>query len=343
MSRTPVAILGATGAVGQRFIELLDGHPWFEVAELVGLSSAGKRYGDAVRWVLDGEAPAAVADLTVKGPDAPLESGIAFSAVPGGIAGKVESALAAEGKAVFTNAKDHRMASDVPLMVPDVNPDHIGLVEGRDGFIVANPNFSAVALTTPLRPLHDAFGLTEVRVVTLQALSGAGYPGVPSLDALGNVIPYIGGEEDKIETEPLKILGTRDGETIAPLAARISATATRVPVIEGHTCVVSVTLNEAATPEAAAQALAGYRAPDEVRALPSAVDEVVRVRTEPDRPQPKRDALAGAGMQVTVGRLREDPLSTLKFVALASNTVRGAAGCSVLNAELARARGLLDA
>lgn len=341
MTRTPVAILGATGAVGQRFIQLLDDHPTFEVAELVGKSSAGKAYGEAVNWVLEGEVPEAVRGLEVVGSDDTLASRVCFSAVPGGEAGPIESALAKEGKAVFTNAKDHRMAPEVPLVIPDLNPDHLDLVDGRDGFVVANPNCSAVVLTTPLKPLHDAFGLASVQVVTLQALSGAGYPGVPSLDALGNVIPYIGGEESKIESEPLKILGDLSGGMITHLDVPISATATRVPVKEGHTIVASVKLRRKATPAEAADALASYEAPDPVPSLHSAARPVIAVRDEPDRPQPARDALASRGMGVTVGRIRADALSTLKFVVLGSNTVRGAAGCSVLNAELAAARGYL--
>lgn len=341
MDKTPVAILGATGAVGQRFIRLLADHPWFEIAELVGASSAGKAYGDAVNWVLEGDVPEAVAGIEVLSSEEALRSTVCFSAVPSRAAGPLESSLAKQGKAVFTNAGAHRMDADVPLVVPDLNPDHLRMVEGRDGFIVANPNCSAVVLTTALKPLHDAFGLAAVQVTTMQALSGAGYPGVPSLDAVANVIPYIGNEEIKIETEPLKILGRRDGGSIEPLEAPISATATRVPVPEGHTCVVSARLVGDASPEEVTRALAEYRAPDPVPSLPTAPDPVIRVRSEPDRPQPKRDVLAGSGMDVVVGRIRADPLSTVKFVVLGSNTIRGAAGCSVLNAELARATDLL--
>lgn len=341
MTRTPVAILGAPGAVGQRFIALLHDHPTFEITELVGKSSAGQPYGQAANWVIEGDVPPELADLTVKGPDQRVEADVVFSALPGGVAGPIETQLAKQGKAVFTNAKDHRMDREVPLVIPDINPDHLDLVADRDGFVVANPNCSAVVATTPLKPLHDAYGLLEVRITTLQALSGAGYPGVPSLDAVANVIPYIGNEEDKIETEPTKILGRVEGTGITHLDVPISATATRVPVPEGHTCVINVTLDETPSPEEAAEVLAGYRAPDPVPTLPTAPGRTIAVTEKPDRPQPKRDALAEDGMGVVVGRIRSDPLGSLKLVVLGSNTVRGAAGCSVLNAELAQARDLL--
>lgn len=340
MSKIPVAILGAPGAVGQRFVALLADHPRFELAELVGKTSAGQPYRQAANWVIEGDVPEAAAGIEVLGPEAALESPVVFSALPGGIAGPIETELAKQGKAVFTNAKDHRMAPQVPLVIPDVNPDHLDLVADREGFIVANPNCSAVVSTTPLAPLHRAYGLREVRIVTLQALSGAGYPGVPSLDAVGNVIPYIGNEEDKIETEPLKLLGRREGSTITSLDVPISATATRVPVPEGHTCVINVTLDQTPTPEEAKATLAAHTGPDPVPSLPTSPDRVIQVREEPDRPQPKRDVQVGSGMGVVVGRVRQDPLGTLKFVVLGSNTVRGAAGCSVLNAELAQAKGL---
>ncbi len=336
-----MAVLGATGAVGQRFIQRLSDHPDFELAELVGKTSAGKRYGDAVNWMLEGEVPEDAADLDVVDTDTPLTSPVLFSAVPGGQAGPIETAHAKEGKAVFTNAKDHRMSTDVPLIVPDLNPDHLRIVEDRDGFIVANPNCSAVIATTPLAPLHQAYGLERVHIVTLQALSGAGYPGVPSLDAVGNVVPYIGNEEDKIETEPCKILGRAAGTSITHLDLPISATATRVPVIEGHTCVLNIQLTEPATPSEIATTLATYTPPEPVPSLHSAPGRTIHVLDDPTRPQPKRDALIEDGMGVAVGRIREDPLSTIKLVALGSNTIRGAAGCSVLNAELAHANGLV--
>lgn len=336
-----VAILGAPGAVGQRFIALLHDHPFFEITDLVGKTSAGQPYAKAANWVIEGDVPEVVANTVVKGPEDPLDADVVFSALPGGKAEPVERALAKQGKAVFTNAKDLRMARDVPLVIPDINPDHLDAVAETDGFVVANPNCSAVVATTPLKPLHDAFGLEAVTITTLQALSGAGYPGVPSLDAVGNVIPYIGNEEDKIETEPAKILGQREGASITHLDVPISATATRVPVAEGHTCILNVTLGQDVDPSNAADVLAAYRPPDEVRGLPTAADPVIVVREEPDRPQPKRDVSTGAFMGTTVGRIRKDPLATIKLVVLGSNTVRGAAGCSVLNAELAHTRGYL--
>lgn len=341
MTKRSVAVLGATGAVGQRFISRLADHPFFELAELVGNTSAGHAYGDAVNWILDHEIPETVRDVEVADDAAPLEADIVFSALPSSVAGELETRHAKAGRAVFTNAKNHRMDRDVPLVIPDVNPDHLSMVEDRDGFIVANPNCSAVISTTPLKPLHDAFGLDRATITTLQALSGAGYPGVASLDAVNNVIPYIGNEEDKIETEPLKILGAREGDTVTHLDARISATATRVPVTEGHTCVIHASLREDAGVDEVRDALASYRPPSEVAGLPSAPDRTITVRDEPDRPQPRYDAMVEDGMGVAVGRIREDPNATVKLVVLGSNTVRGAAGCSVMNAELAVERGIV--
>lgn len=339
--KTPVAVLGATGAVGQRFISRLADHPFFELTDLVGKTSAGKPYGEAVNWILEHPIPESVREVEVADDEAPLEADIVFSALPSSAAGPIEQQHAKAGRAVFTNAKNHRMDRDVPLVVPDLNPDHIGMVEDRDGFIVANPNCSAIISTTPLAPLQETYGLDKVTVTTLQALSGAGYPGVPSLDATANVIPYIGNEEDKIETEPLKILGQREGPRITHLDVAISATATRVPVTEGHTCVLNVSLREEAAPEAIKQTLADYTPGEPVASLPSAPERTITVLDAPDRPQPRYDAMIQDGMGVAVGRVRRDPTGTVKLVVLGSNTVRGAAGCSVMNAELARETGII--
>jgi aspartate-semialdehyde dehydrogenase len=341
MSEVPVAVLGATGAVGQQFVRLLADHPTFELAELVGRSSAGQRYGEAVDWVAPGEVPDAIADRTVLSPEADLSAGAVFSAIPSSAARKLEPQLADEGRAVFTNASAHRMEPQIPLVVPDVNPDHLDLVADRDGYVVANPNCSAIVATTPLKPLLDEHGLRRVDVVTLQALSGAGYPGVPSLDATANVLPRIAGEEDKIETEPCKILGRREAGSITNRDLAVSATATRVPVPEGHTIVLHLDLADDADPADVEATLEGYQAPDEVAQLPSSPNQLVRVHEDPDRPQPRRDTYADEGMGVTVGRVRADPNGTVKLVTLGSNTVRGAAGCSVMNAELAHERGYL--
>ncbi len=340
--RVPVALLGATGAVGQRFVERLTDHPAFELAELVGDSSAGHAYGEAVNWILDSPLPDEVQERTVVDAQAPLESSVVFSALPSGTAGPIEARLSKAGKRVFTNAGDHRMSQGVPLVVPDLNPGHVRLVEDREGFIVANPNCSAIITTTALKPLHDAFGLEAVTVTTLQALSGAGYPGVASLDAVGNVVPFIGSEEEKIESEPTKILGRVDGSSITRLDVPISATATRVPVPEGHLCSLNVSLRQDASPGEVETALASYAPPDPVSGLPSAPERTVTVLEGEDRPQPRRDVMVEDGMGVAVGRVREDGNGTVKLVVLGSNTIRGAAGCSVLNAELAREHGLVS-
>lgn len=341
MSKLPTAVLGATGAVGQRFVSRLVDHPFFELTELVGKTSAGKPYGEAVNWILDHEIPDPVREVEVLDDEAALEAEVVFSALPSGVAGPIETRHAKAGRAVFTNAKDHRMDRDVPLVVPDLNPDHLAMVEDREGFIAANPNCSAIISTTPLKPLEDAFGLSNVSVTTLQALSGAGYPGVASLDSTANVIPFIGNEEDKIETEPLKILGQREGDQVTHLDVSISATATRVPVPEGHLCVLNVALREDASPAEVGEVLAGYAPGPTVAGLPSAPEHVITVRDEEDRPQPRRDAMVEGGMGVAVGRIRADPNATVKLIVLGSNTVRGAAGCSVMNAELAHETDLL--
>jgi aspartate-semialdehyde dehydrogenase len=341
MSDTPVAVLGATGAVGQQFVRLIDDHPTFELVELVGHSSAGHRYGEAVDWIAPGEIPDAVADETVLATDTELDADVVFSAVPSSTRRGSSSRLVEAGEAVFTNASAHRMEPNVPLVVPDLNPDHLDVVADEDGFLVANPNCSAIVATTPLAPLADTYGLDRVDVVTLQALSGAGYPGVPSLDATANVLPRIGGEEDKIETEPCKILGRPEASTITNRDVSISATATRVPVPEGHTIVLHVDLATPATPDEVEATLGNYTPPDEVAQLASSPEQTIHVHEDPDRPQPRRDAYTGEGMGVAVGRVREDPNATVKLVVLGSNTVRGAAGCSVMNAELAHERGYL--
>src|SRR5262245_60326329 len=343
-ARIPVAVLGATGAVGQRFVALLDGHPWFRVAALCASDrSAGKRYAEAARWHLDRPMPDWARGMVV-GDCAPNGSArVAFSGLDAEVAGGIEEAFAAAGTAVVSNARNHRLEADVPLLVPEVNHDHLALVEKqkrrfpRGGFIVTNPNCSTVGLVMALAPLHAAFEVEEVVAATLQAVSGAGYPGVASLDILGNVIPYIGGEEEKIEAESRKILG-RAG---APAGFGVSAHCHRVPVADGHTVAVSLRTRVKASPEEALRALREFRSPLRDLALPSLPEHPLEVRDEPDRPQPRHDALAGGGMSVTVGRVRRCPILGLKLVALVHNTIRGAAGAALLNAELLKARGLL--
>lgn len=346
-----VGILGATGAVGQRFAQLLAGHPWFELAALTASDrSAGKRYTDACKWLLRGGMPPALADLPVIPTEAAAISPdvrLLFSALPGGSAGAVEEALAAAGFAVCSNASAHRMDPDVPLLIPDVNPEHTGLIpvqrarRGWQGFIVTNPNCTTTHLVCALKPLHDAFGLTAVNVVSMQAISGAGYPGVSAMDILDNVIPFIGGEEEKVEVEPRKLLGTLSGDAIEMAGFAVSAQCNRVAVRNGHLEAVSVKLKRPAAQSEVAAAFTGYRGEPQRLGLPSAPDPAILLYTADDRPQPRLDRLAGGGMATCVGRLRPDPLFDYKFIVLGHNTIRGAAGGAILNAELLYAQGYL--
>lgn len=354
-NKIKVGVLGATGAVGQRFVHLLAHHPWFEIATLTASDrSVGKPYREAAKWLIRGGMPEAVTDMIL----APTEPAaidrdvrLLFSAIPGDSAGMLEEELADAGFAVCSNASAHRMDLDTPLLIPDVNPEHTALLRGqqrrrralgkRDGFIVTNPNCSSTHLVCALKPLHDAFGLAAVNVVTMQALSGAGYPGVSSMDILDNVVPYIGGEEEKIETEPRKLLGVLQGESVRWADFIISAQANRVAVRNGHLEAVSVKLRQNATLEQVAHALSSYRGEPQRLGLPSAPDPAIILHSEPDRPQPRLDRLAGQGMATSVGRLRADPLFDYKFMVLGHNTIRGAAGGALLNAELLVAQGWL--
>lgn len=346
--RIPVSILGATGAVGQRFVQLLAGHPWFEIAGLAASErSAGQRYADACHWVLDAPMPAEVRDMPVVPISTRLPGRVTFSALPGDLAGPIEEQMAAAGYAVCSNASAHRMDADVPLIIPEVNPDHIELIatqrrqRGWSGFIATNPNCSTTVLVTALAPLARAFGLRRLHVVTLQALSGAGYPGVPSLDIIDNVLPYIGGEEKKMQTEPQKLLGRLAGGAVTPAPFLASAQCNRVAVVEGHTVCASVELERPATLNEVRDAWESYRSLPQELGLPSTPAQLIVVREEQDRPQPRKDRSTGAGMAVTVGRLQECPVLGIKFVALGHNTVRGAAGGSLVLAELLRAQGYI--
>lgn len=349
--RIPVAILGATGNVGQRFIELLEGHPWFRVGELVASErSAGKRYSEAADWRLGSAMPESVADLTVQDYAADLQSPLAFSGLPGEVAGEIEQRLANNGLAVLSNTSAHRMEPDVPLLIPEVNAEHTAAIElqkknrGSSGFIATNANCSTIHLVLALKPLQDAFGLEAVLATTLQAVSGAGYPGVPSLDMIDNIVPYIGGEEEKIETEAMKLLGDFSPETgFTPASFTLSAHCNRVPVRDGHTECASVRLSKPATPQEAIEAFEAFRGVPQELGLPSAPAQPVVVRREANRPQPQLDRNTSNGMVSVVGRVRECPVMGLKFVVLGHNTVRGAAGASILNAELFREQGLLRA
>jgi len=335
--------------VGQRFVQLLADHPWFELAAL-GASdrSAGVKYHER-RWVLQPDMPAAARDMVLRlgHPDQFRDCRIIFSATPNEVAERVESEFAAAGYYVFTNAGPHRMDDDVPLMITDVNPEHAALLRvqqqrrGWPGFIIANANCTATHLTAALKPLHDSFGLDKVFVVSMQSVSGAGYPGVSTMDITDNVIPYIGNEESKLETEPLKMLGLFNGTGIDFANFALSAHCNRVHTLDGHLECVSVSLRHKATPAQAAEVLRSYRSLPQTLGLPSAPDPCIIVRDEPDRPQVRLDRMAGQGMATVIGRIRPDPVLDLKFVLLGHNTVRGAAGGSVLNAELLLHQGFM--
>jgi aspartate-semialdehyde dehydrogenase len=346
--KIPVAILGATGAVGQRFVQLLDGHPWFEIAILTGSErSIGRPYGEVVRWILDTPPPAQIAAMIVQPTTNAGGVPLAFSALPADQAHEAEPLWAAAGTVVCSNASAYRMDPLVPLLIPEVNPDHIGLIElqrnqrGWAGAIVTNPNCASITLVMALRPLHDRFRLKQVHATTMQSVSGAGYPGVASLDILDNVIPYIGGEEEKIESEPLKLLGTFKDGVVENAPIKISASVNRVPVLDGHLVSTSVSFQRPASIEEAVSAMREFVPPPQVSGLPSAPAHAIIVRDEPDRPQPRRDRNLYNGMGTTVGRVRPCALLDLKFSVLSHNTIRGAAGGALLNGELLVAEGLI--
>jgi aspartate-semialdehyde dehydrogenase len=348
-AKIKVAILGATGMVGQRFVQLLQDHPWFEISALAASErSIGKPYAEAVRWKLDTPIPPRVRDLPVLEPKPDLDAQIVFSGLDASVAGPIEEHFAQAGYAVISNSKNHRMDEDVPLVVPEINPEHLALIERqqarrgyRKGFIVTNPNCSATTLCLALAPLEQAFGIVSVVVTTLQAVSGAGYPGVPSLDIMGNVIPYIGEEEEKIERETRKIFGRLRDHAIELHPMKVSATATRVPVLDGHTESVSVQLRAPATLEEITDALRNYRSLPQQLRLPSAPEHPIVLQEEPDRPQPRLDVYREKGMATIVGRVRPCSILDWKFVILGHNTLRGAAGAAILNAELLKAQGFL--
>lgn len=348
-TKMPIAILGATGAVGQRMIQLLANHPWFEIAALTGSDrTIGRPYGELVRWVLDDAPPPEIARMIVQPSEHVADVALALSALPTDAATAIEP-LWAERVAVCSNASTYRMTPDVPLLIPEVNPEHLALIErqraerGWRGCLITNPNCSTIGIVMALKPLHSAFGITTVHAATLQAISGAGYPGVASLDILDNIVPNIanGGEEAKIETEPLKLLGEVADGRVREAQIGISAQVTRVPVIDGHTALLSIGFERKPSVEAALAALAGFRAPAQVRELPSAPELPVIVRGESDRPQPRRDRDAGKGMSASVGRVRPCNLLDLRMVVLSHNTIRGAAGGALLNAELLVAAGVV--
>ena len=344
--RLRVGILGATGAVGQKLVSLLSGHPWFEVRRLAASTrSAGLPYRDAVRWLEPVPLPAWAGGLPVEEVRPWKEVDLVFSALDAATAERVEPAFVAGGIPVLSNARSFRMEPDVPLLVPEVNPHHLDLLESRQarkGILVTNPNCSTTGLVMALKPLADAFPLRKVLVTTLQAVSGAGYPGVPSLDALGNVLPHIPGEEEKLETEPLKILGRVRAGRIEPAPLQVSAQANRVPVLEGHLLSVSVGFAHPVDPRDVEAAFEAFRSPLVGLGLPSAPQRPLLLLTGPDAPQPRLHAGLGGGMTTSVGRVRRCPVLDVRFLVLVHNTVRGAAGGAILNGELLVVRELLE-
>jgi len=351
--RLPVAVLGATGMVGQRFIELLQGHPWFELVALAASDQhEGRPYAQVAQWRLSGsEMPTSAASLPVVSCSPEVlhrEVKIVFSALPAEVAGDIEAAFARAGIAVFSNAKNYRMHDDVPLLIPEVNAEHaLALIEQRKkrgwkGSIVTNANCSATPLVMALKPLQEAFGVSKVMVTTIQAISGAGYPGLPSYDILDNAIPYISGEEEKLESETRKMLGTwQEGEGFTDAPMVVSAQCNRVATREGHLECASVELRSSASPEDIIEAWQTYVPLSQSLRLPGAPEHALIYRSEPNRPQTLLDRDAGRGMSVTIGRLRPCPILSYKFVLLGHNTIRGAAGGSILNAELCVSKGLI--
>ena len=347
MPSIEVGILGATGMVGQQFIALLADHPWFKVTYL-GASerSAGKAFKDAAAWRLPNLLPDAVANRVVEAAAPGTAPKLVFSGLDSSVAGEIEAEFAKAGHIVVSNSRNYRMFDTVPLLIPEVNAEHLTLLDlqgdaqGWKGRIITNPNCSTVAITMALAPLRQ-FGIEKTMVTTLQAISGAGYPGVPSWDILGNIIPFISGEEEKIETETRKILGTLGNGKVQDHPVRVSATATRVLVRDGHSCSISVALEQKPTPEAVIDAWRSFRGRPQELDLPTAPKQPVVYLDEPNRPQPMLDAGREGGMAVSVGRLRRCSLFDYKFMALGHNTIRGAAGVAILNAELLQAEGRL--
>ncbi|MGD9589961.1 MAG: aspartate-semialdehyde dehydrogenase [Pyrinomonadaceae bacterium] len=340
-----VGILGATGTVGQRFIQLLQGHPQFEISALAASDrSAGKAYAEACAWKLDGQIPNEVGEIVVQPIEPPLDCDLVFSSLPSSVARETEEAFARSGLPVISNSSSYRMDEDVPLLIPEINADHLQLIPIQQkqrgfgkGFIVTNPNCAVVSFAPPLAAVHQAFGLESVVVTTMQAISGAGYPGVASMDIIDNVLPYIAGEEPKVETEAQKILGTFNDGAIKKADFTVSAQCFRVNVLDGHTCAVRIDLRKQATLEDVVKVMREYPSLE----LRSSPETFIEVTDEPARPQPRLDRDRGSGMAITVGRIFPDNVFDYRFVCLSHNTVRGAAGSAILNAELLIAQGLI--
>ncbi|MBI4439074.1 aspartate-semialdehyde dehydrogenase [Candidatus Woesearchaeota archaeon] len=349
MSKLKVGVLGATGMVGQRFVQLLENHPWFEVTALAASEkSAGKSYGEAVagRWKVSSRVPDYARKIKISDCAPDIDCSIVFSALDAGIAGRIEQSFAAEGYAVSSNSRNHRMEPDVPLIVPEVNSSHLELIDsqkkgrGWKGFIVTNPNCSTIHMCLALKPLHDTFRIEKAMVTTMQALSGAGYPGVASMDIIDNVIPFISGEEEKIETETLKILGSLSGSSVENAGLAVSASCNRVAVSDGHMESVSVKLSMKADEQGIVDAFRGFN-PLRQLGLPSSPSQPVIVSEEPDRPQPRLDRNLESGMCSVVGRVRKCGVLDFKFTVLGHNTIRGAAGAAIMNAELMKVKGYI--
>jgi aspartate-semialdehyde dehydrogenase len=339
-ARIPIGILGATGVVGQRMVRLLADHPWFRIAAVTGSDrTVGRPYGEAVRWVQGTAIPKEAGAMRVSASEPMAGLSLVLSALDAAVAGPIEEAFAGAGILVVSNARSHRMDEDVPLLVPEVNPGHLALVERQGhppgGGIIANPNCSVIGLALALAPLHERFRLERAHVVTLQAISGAGLPGHPAVDVLDNVIPHIAGEEEKLESETLKVLGVRGSDGVEAAAITLSAQCTRVPVTDGHTALVSLGFQGDVTPSAAMRALASFRGLPQELGLPSAPRTPIHVHTNPDHPQPRLHRDLERGMAVSVGRIQPCPVLGLRMAILSHNTVRGAAGGALLCAELA--------
>lgn len=346
MQKIPVAILGATGMVGQKFVELLRDHPWFKIVALTASArSLGKEYGKAMQWMMATPLPQEIAQMPLSACHPNLPCKIAFSGLDAAVAGEIEEDFARAGYVVISNSRNHRMDPDVPLIIPEVNGDHLDLVKSQtfsQGMIVTNPNCSVIGLTTALKPLVDKWGIEMVHVVTLQAISGAGYPGVPSFDIVDNVIPFISGEEDKVEREPLKILGHLSQGSINPYKMVISAQCNRVAVMDGHMACVSIKLREKVSEEEIIHAWENFSSEPQSLKLPTAPKAPIVYHSDERHPQPKLHRHLEKGMAVSIGRLRQCPLLDWKFALLSHNTIRGAAGCALLNAELIVKKGYLN-
>ncbi len=343
--KIPVGILGATGSVGQKFVELLSDHPWFKISDLAASErNSGKKYKEAVNWIQSTPLSDKIGSIKLKKCEPELDSKILFSALDASVAGEIETEFAKRGYFVISNAKNHRFDPEVPLIIPEVNPDHITLIKNQrtKGAIITNPNCSTIGLTLALKPIQDKFGINKVNVVTMQAISGAGYPGLPSMDIIENVVPYISGEETKMETEPLKILGTYYENGIVNSDMKISAQCNRVPVIDGHTECVQIALDKKTGLDEIIRCWKEFKALPQELNLPSAPMNPILYLSEANYPQPKIHRNVDGGMAVSIGRLRECSIFDFKFVVLSHNTIRGAAGGTILIAELMKAQGYFD-